>query len=190
MVYIPVVFNGGQYNSLIALALERTGVKTKLVENTASKSEFIEADGIIIGGGPWSLPQDLSKLGSIPVYLKELSVPILGVCLGHQLIALVYGGTIGTAKVPEYGKVRIKITDPSSPLVQDMGESFIAWSSHNDEVQKLPSGFKIIGSSEHCKTQIVENRDKKIWGIQFHAEVSHTPKGEHIYKNFIDIVKR
>jgi GMP synthase (glutamine-hydrolysing) len=189
MVYIPVVFNGGQYNSLIALALEKSGVKTKLIDNKKPQSELKAADGVVIGGGPWSLPNDLEKLGSLPDSLKELSIPILGVCLGHQLVSLVYGGTIGIAEIPEFGKVTINIIDPSSQLIQNMGNSFIAWSSHNDEVQNLPSDFKIVGSSEHCKTQIVENIAKKIWGIQFHAEVSHTPLGEHIYRNFVKIVR-
>ena len=190
MVYIPVIFNGGQYNSLIALALEKAGVKTKLVDNKTTKSELASADGVVIGGGPWSLPTDLDKLGNLPEAIKDLSIPVLGVCLGHQLISLLYGGKIGIAKIPEFGKVAIHIVDPSSPLIQHMGNSFTAWTSHNDEVQTLPPGFKIVGSSEHCDTQIVENLDKKIWGIQFHAEVSHTPLGEHIYQNFVNIVRK
>jgi GMP synthase (glutamine-hydrolysing) len=189
MVYIPVIFNGGQYNSLIALALEKAGAQTKLIDNTTDYDELSKADGLVIGGGPWSLPNDIEKLKILARALPRLSIPILGVCLGLQLIAHTFGGKIGPAKIPEYGKVVIEIKDPSSPLVQEMGSPFVAWSSHNDEVQQLPNGFNIVGSSEHCDTQIVENRIKKIWGIQFHAEVSHTPQGGFIYKNFTQIVK-
>ena len=189
MVYIPVVFNGGQYNSLIALALSKAGAQTKLIENTSSLSDFSLADGVVIGGGPWSLPSDYDKLSNLASILTDLSIPILGVCLGHQLIAMRFGGKIGPAKTPEFGKVVITIQDPKSPLIRNMDTTFIAWTSHNDEVQILPKDFKIIGSSEHCITQIVENSAKKIWGIQFHAEVSHTPKGDIIYQNFTDIVR-
>ena len=105
------------------------------------------------------------------------------------MISLVYEGTIGPGTIPEYGKVDIEIKIPTSPIVQGMGQRFIAWTSHNDEVKQLPKGFQIVGSSEHCLTQIVESPVQKIWGIQFHAEVSHTPKGKYIYQNFVHIVK-
>ncbi|MHA1917459.1 MAG: glutamine amidotransferase-related protein, partial [Candidatus Ranarchaeia archaeon] len=173
MVFIPVIFNGGQYNSLIALALEKAGAKTDILPNTSTRESFSDADGLVIGGGPYSLVNEIEKLGEIPNYIKTLDIPVLGLCLGHHLIGSMYGGKIGKAPGPEFGKIEIKIIDPESVLVKGLPEKFIVWGSHNDEVSVLPEGFHVVADSETCNVEIMEHDSKQIYGIQFHPEVSH-----------------
>ncbi|MHA2059535.1 MAG: GMP synthase subunit A [Candidatus Ranarchaeia archaeon] len=190
MVFIPVIFNGGQYNNLIALAIEKAGGKSDLLPNTTPRSAFNNADAIVIGGGPYSLVSEIEKLGEIPNYLTNLDIPTLGLCLGHQLMGKMFGGAIGKAPGPEFGKVEVRVTKPESPLLTGLPSKFKVWASHNDEVSILPQGFEVVADSETCNVEIMEHATKPFFGIQFHPEVKHTPLGQNIFENFVNFVKR
>jgi GMP synthase (glutamine-hydrolysing) len=190
MVFIPVIFNGGQYNNLIALALEKAGAKSDLLPNTTPRSAFSHADALIIGGGPYSLVSEIDKLGEIPNYITDLEIPTLGLCLGHQLMGKMFGGEIGEAPGPEFGKVEVRVIKPESPLLVGFPDKFLVWASHNDEVSVLPQGFEVVADSKTCNVEIMQHTAKPLFGIQFHPEVKHTPLGQKIFENFVKIVKR
>jgi GMP synthase (glutamine-hydrolysing) len=121
-------------------------------------------------------------------YIKELNCPILGICLGHQLIAKAYGGQIGAAGVESYAKIKINILDEND-ILKGFGESADVWASHKDEVCKPPENFKVLASSSICGVEAMKHETKPIYGIQFHPEVHHTENGGKIFENFYEVCK-
>ena len=113
----------------------------------------------------------------------------MGICLTHQLIAIVFGGKAGPAKQPEYGPVEVFV-DEKDELLEGFGKSFKAWETHNDEIKLLPEDFKVLAHSEKCKIQVIRHTTKPIFVTQFHPEVVHTENGTQIFKNFIRVCKR
>ncbi len=188
---IPVVNVTGQYNHLITRMLAELGVNTVLVPMSISEKELIGvgADGLVLGGGPQSLPKDLDKFGEIPTCIKHLEVPILGICVSHQLIATIFGGKVGPAKHPEFGPVTVYV-DNEDILLKELAPNFTAWESHNDEVIVVPPNFEILAHSDNCKTQAMKHDARQIFCVQFHPEVIHTKNGRKVFKNFIDICHR
>ena len=188
--YIPVVYLGGQYNHLIKRRLEELNVRSKLLRPTMTSQELIEEgiDGLVLGGGPYTLPNDYDKLSNVVDYILNLNVPIMGICLSHQLIALTFGGKAGRAAKPEYGNVEVEIIE-YDPIFEGVPKRFIAWASHNDEVLEEPKNFKVLASSENCRVEAMKHRERTVYGLQFHPEVEHTQYGVRIFKNFIEIVK-
>ncbi len=190
MVRIAVVFYGGQYNHLIWRRLREQGAEAVLVRPSTPPEDIEkEFDGVVISGGPYTLPKDLDKLGETPRYPKEISKPILGICLGHQLIALVMGGEITRAAKPEYGEVEV-IVDDEDDILRGLAPRFDAWASHTMEVSRLPEGFKRIAHTEATEIEAMKHEKKPIYGVQFHPEVQHTPKGYIVFRNFMEICKR
>jgi GMP synthase (glutamine-hydrolysing) len=178
---IVVLDFGGQYNQLIARRVREAGVFSELIPHDAS-IERIKGDclsGIILTGGPDSVYAENAKTCSDAVF--TLGVPVLGICYGMQYIAKVCGGSVSPAPVREYGHTRLQCT--SHPLLTGLGE--IVWMNHNDRVNSLPAGFSIIASTQNCPIAAFVNEKRKLYGIQFHAEVTHTEKGERIFKNFL-----
>ncbi len=184
MVKIYVVYNYGQYNHLIHRTLRDLGVETKLIPNTTPVEELRDVDGLILGGGP-----SLDRTGNCELYVKELDVPILGICLGHQLIAKVFGGEVGKGKVGGYAEVKIKVVEEDE-IFEGIPKEFRAWASHMDEVKKLPKDFKLLAKSEICEIEAMRHRSKPIYGVQWHPEVYHTEYGVEFYRNFVKICKR
>ena len=121
-------------------------------------------------------------------YLKK-KIPILGICYGLQLIAKVFGGKIKSSKKRrEFGRA-ILIKKKSSLILKNFTkEKNSVWMSHEDAVIKLPKNFKVIGSTKDSKNTIIENFEKKIYGVQFHPEVTHTKNGNQIFKNFLFLI--
>lgn len=144
-------------------------------------------DAVIIGGGPQTVKGN-KELEPVRDLLKCLLIPTLCICAGHQLLADTFGGEIGPARKPEFGPISV-IKRGESRLFEGMDSSFDAWSSHNDEITKLPTGFNTIAESKDCPIEAIENPTTDMFGIQFHPEVSHTPKGIEIFKNFIKVAK-
>ena len=180
---IYVIYNFGQYNHLIHRVLRDLGVNSKLVNNTTPVSELMDANGIVIGGGP-----SLEKTGNCEAYVKELEVPILGICLGHQLIAKIFGGEVGKGKVGGFAEVKVKIVK-KDPLFDGLPEELKVWASHNDEVKKMPKDFELLAKSDVCEIEAFKHKKRPIYGLQWHPEVYHSEKGEEIYKNFVKICK-
>ena len=181
---ILVVDFGGQYNQLIARRVREHNVYCEILPYTASISKIKDKNpkGIIFTGGPNSVYGEDSPRISKEIF--DLNVPVLGICYGHQLISYLLGGTIESPEIREYGKANINL-NTKSPLFEGIEEENSCWMSHTDQVTKAPEGFNIIASTGKCKVAAIENRERNIYGVQFHPEVMHTPFGSLMLKNFL-----
>ncbi|WP_456474238.1 GMP synthase subunit A [Candidatus Pyrohabitans sp.] len=180
-----VIANRGQYNHRIYRTIKYLGKSVKLVQNTIGVDEVERESplGIVVGGGPY-----LEEIGNSGEIIKAFTgkVPILGICLGHQLMAKLFGGEVRTAEIGEYADAEI-IVDDEDEILRGLAPSFRAWVSHKDEVAKLPEGFKKLAHSETCNIEAMAHERLHLYGVQFHPEVEHTPRGPEIFKNFIRI---
>ena len=177
---VVVIDFGGQYNQLIARRIRELGVYSELLSRNASREQIQGQglSGIILTGGPDSVYDPEAK--TCPSYIFEMGVPVLGICYGMQYIAHIFGGTI-QAGHREYADTPIDMGD--HPLMAGMDAGYV-WMNHNDSVTALPEGFQAIARTEHCIAAFA-NDEKRLYGIQFHAEVAHTPKGILIFENFL-----
>ena len=175
---------GGQYNQLIARRVREHNVYAEVIPyNRISVDEIKNSyKGIIFTGGPNSVYDEKS-----PHYdpaILDLGIPVLGICYGHQLMAYMGNGNICSAEnSSEYGKTRIRLAD--SPLFDGIEEIGICWMSHTDYVRDLPKGFKIIASTEKCPCAAMSCEERKLYGVQFHPEVTHTEFGSRMLYNFL-----
>jgi len=184
-VKVYVIDNGGQWTHRIWRVLRELGYSSKIIANTTPVHE-IDADALILSGGAPRIAWESPKLGNCIDYLQLFRGPILGICVGLQLMAVYCGGKAGPSKVPEYGLARITIIEEDD-LFKGLPKEFLVWESHNDEV-KLANGFTILAVSENCKVQAVKHLGKPYYGVQFHPEVNNTEHGEEILRNFVNIV--
>ncbi len=185
MTNILVIANRGQYNHRIYRTLKYLKADAKLIQNNISIDEVgkEKPKGIIIGGGPY-----LEETGNSEAILEKFykKIPILGICLGHQLIAKHFGGEIRTAEIGEYAGSTIFV-DEEDDLLKGLGQEFEAWVSHKDEVLTLPKNFVKLAHSNTCDIEAMKHSTLSLFGVQFHPEVEHTPKGPEMFKNFLDI---
>ncbi|MDR2584223.1 MAG: glutamine-hydrolyzing GMP synthase [Fibromonadaceae bacterium] len=180
---IAVLDFGGQYAHLIANRIRRLGVFARIFSPNSPVEHLNSAKGIVFSGGPMSVYEK-----NAPAFNKDIlgiNIPKLGICYGHQLIALNLGGEVSPGKVKEYGISSLQITKSDSPLFKNIPENSSAWMSHGDSVSKLPAGFITIACTSDCEFAGVENTEKKIYGIQFHPEVRHTEFGDKFLENFV-----
>jgi GMP synthase (glutamine-hydrolysing) len=115
----------------------------------------------------------------------KLGIPILGICFGIQVLAHFLGGKVEKGDKREYGKGALRVTDSFCPLFANLPETLQVWNSHGDKLTKLPAGFKPVAVTENSRYAAMENRSRKIFGLQFHPEVAHTPRGKEIIANFV-----
>ena len=177
---------GGQYNQLIARRVREQGVYCDLLSADMSIERIKEYApiGIIFTGGPNSVYAEGAP--RIDARIFELGIPILGICYGCQLIAYTLGGEVAHADTREYGKSNISYG--SSALFSGMARENVCWMSHTDYVSRVPAGFAVSATTETCPAAAFEDVSRKIYGIQFHAEVHHTIEGEKILHNFLYLV--
>lgn len=183
---ILVINNHGQYNHRIYRSLHYLKIPSEIVPNTTPLEEIVEKKplGLILGGGP-----SVDRAGNSLDYVNELDCPILGICLGHQIIAKAYGGEIGAAGIESYAKIKIDILDEND-ILKGFGDSLDVWASHKDEVIKAPENFKILATSSICGIEAMKHETKPVYGIQFHPEVHHTENGAVIFENFHEVCKK
>ena len=178
---VVVLDFGGQYNQLIARRVREAGVYSELIPHDAP-IERIKGDAlsaIIMTGGPDSAYEEGAKACDNAVF--SLGVPVLGICYGMQYIAKVFGGEIASAPIREYGHTKIRFAD--HPLFEQMGD--VVWMNHNDSVTRAPEGFSAIASTDACPVASFADENRRIYGIQFHAEVTHTQNGQKLFENFL-----
>ncbi|MFB6165322.1 MAG: GMP synthase subunit A [Haloarculaceae archaeon] len=180
MTRIDVVDNHGQFTHLEQRALRDMGVDVELIDNDTPPAE-IDADGLVLSGGP-----DMDDVGRSPEYL-ELDVPVLGICLGMQLIADALGGTVGPGDYGGYADVTVEILEDDDPLVGSLAPETRVWASHADEVKAVPEGFVRTAASDVCGVEAMSDTDRELYGVQWHPEVSHTAEGEEVFANFLSI---
>ncbi len=185
---VYVIDNGGQWTHREWRVLKYLGTDAKIVGNSLPPSAINDADAIVLSGGAPSIFYEKNKLGKQEEYLEEVNVPMLGICVGAQIMAEHFNGKCGPAKFPEYGKTEIFI-DEYDEIFAGLPDSFIAWESHNDEIKE--TGILVpLAHSKNCRYQAVKHPQKPIYGVQFHPEVEHTQYGSQIFKNFLEIAKR
>ena len=182
---ILVLDFGGQYNELIARRVRSLNVYAEIINYDKITPQEIKKGlykGIIFTGGPNSVNSP-----NAPHYSKEildLFIPILGICYGHQLLAYLSSGKIKSAdKTSEYGKTTLYSKD--SILFDGVPTESISWMSHSDYVEEVPNGFIITARTKNCPCAAMENEEKKLYGVQFHPEVTHTEYGMKIISNFV-----
>lgn len=181
---IVVLDFGGQYAHLIANRIRRLKVYSEIKSPDASVEELRSAKGIILSGGPASV-HDPDQ----PPYnprLFELGIPVLGLCYGHQLMCRHLGGTVTRGALREYGAARLHILSHRD-LFRGLGPEEDVWMSHGDSVEALPEGFERLGYTEDCPAAAVGDPSRKLYGLQFHPEVTHTPHGMRMLQNFVDL---
>ena len=175
---------GSQYTQLIARRVREHNVYCEIMPFNTEINIITSRNprGIILSGGPSSVFSHEAPLPSEAVFTAE--IPILGICYGLQLIAKFFKGKVSKAKKREYGHARFRV-DNNNNLFHNLPVSFDVWMSHGDHIEELPPGFESTGHTENAQIAAMADAKRKIFGIQFHPEVVHTPRGSDILKNFL-----
>ncbi len=183
---IVILDFGSQYTQLIARRIREQNVFSVVVPCTAALSEIqnYRPIGIILSGGPSSV-YDTDAPPADPRVL-ELGIPVLGICYGLQFIVHHLGGKVRSAPLREYGHADVVIEHAASPIFAELPKTLQVWMSHGDEALELPSGFRRIAVSSNALAGI-ENPERRIWAVQFHPEVHHTPLGSQLLRNFLNL---
>ena len=178
---------GGQYNQLIARRVRECNVYCEILPYTVSIERIKELDpkGIIFTGGPNSVYDETSPHYTPDIF--KLGIPILGICYGCQLMAYSLGGNVVSAQdnsVSEYGKT---VTDYNNDCVlfENINTSGVSWMSHRDYINKVPEGFTVTATTEHCPVAAMADAERKLYGVQFHPEVNHTEHGKDMLRSFL-----
>ena len=179
---VGVVDFGGQYTHLIARRIRQLGVYSEVIPPQAGKSQIQGFKALIFSGGPSSV-YDADAPQANPELLGA-GLPVLGLCYGHQLVSRALGGEVKQGKVHEFGPAEFH-PDASHPLFAGLSPSSTVWMSHGDEVVKLPAGFHRVGYTSDCDLAAVADDARKIYGLQFHPEVTHSEEGMVMLKNFL-----
>jgi GMP synthase (glutamine-hydrolysing) len=178
---------GSQYTQLIARRVRELHVYCEIHPCTMpfEQVKAFGARGIILSGSPFSVEQEGAPLVDPRIF--DLHVPVLGVCYGLQLMAKLLGGAIDRTAHREYGPARLEVTEAVGIFSEFRpGEHIDVWMSHGDKVAAPPKGFRTIGRTANSPYCAVANVEKKLYAIQFHPEVAHTPRGREIYQAFLD----
>jgi GMP synthase (glutamine-hydrolysing) len=182
---IVILDFGSQYTQVIARRVRECSVYSQILPyNTpAVKIAALKPGGIILSGGPSSVYAKDAPLPDKNIF--SLGVPILGICFGVQLFAQFLGGKVEKGQKREYGKGTLTVKDSSCALFAKLPKSLQVWNSHGDKLTKIPDGFKPVAVTENSEYAAIENRARKFFGLQFHPEVVHTPRGSEIISNFV-----
>lgn len=182
---ILVVDFGAQYAQLIARRVREAHVYSEIVPRDISAEEVREKapTGIILSGGPASVYA--ADAYEIDPSIVGMGIPILGICYGHQVLAHAAGGVVSQTGGGEYGKTQLTVTDTSSILFQGLPIDQEVWMSHGDAVTGVPPGFRCVAETAGAPVAAMENRDARLYGVQFHPEVAHTPRGFDVIKHFL-----
>src|SRR3989338_3043139 len=175
---------GGQYCHLIARRIRDFGVYSEILSSDISIEKLSSPDirGIILSGGAASVYDEQSP--KCDRKLLDLGIPLLGICYGHQLLAHMEKGEVIAGNSGEYGITSLNIARQSK-LLDGLNKTEKVWMNHRDIVNKLPAGYLATASTESSPIASFENMEKKIYGVQFHPEVTHTENGAKILENFI-----
>ncbi len=176
---------GGQYSQLIARRVREANVYSELLPFHTPTDRIKEKapKGIILSGGPSSVYEEGAP--RVNSTLFDLDIPILGICYGMQLMAhQLPGGTVERSERREYGGAELRV-DRKGGLFHGLGESITSWMSHGDRVTTVPDGFEVIGHTQNSPVAAIGDPERNLYGVQFHPEVSHTPRGMAILKNFL-----
>jgi GMP synthase (glutamine-hydrolysing) len=175
---------GSQYTQLIARRVRELKVYCEIHPFLMPLDEIRQfaPQGIILSGGPAGVYEE--KAPTLNPEILDLGVPILGICYGLHILSHVLGGKVQPATLREYGRKTFVIKD-TEDIFYGLSPEETVWMSHGDRIEALPAGFEIIGESDTCPVGAVRNRELRLYGVQFHPEVQHTPHGKQILENFL-----
>ena len=181
---ILIIDFGTQYNQLIARRVRENRVYCQIEPPniTSDRVKDLQPEGIILSGGPASIYEKGSPKTDAAIF--DLNIPVLGICYGMQFMIHALGGTVKKAERREYGFAQLRVAK-SAGLLKGVNTRTNCWMSHGDSIEKLPHGFKTTASTANTKIAAVVNRNKDLYGVQFHPEVKHTPQGKIIIRNFL-----
>jgi GMP synthase (glutamine-hydrolysing) len=185
---IVILDFGAQYTQVIARRIRECHVYCTILSYDTSAAEIakLKAKGLILSGGPASVYAEDAPLPDNGIF--KLGLPILGICYGMQLLAQSLGGKVERGQSREFGKGTLSITDPACRLFQGLPTGIQVWNSHGDKLTKLPLGFVSVANTENSDYAAIENRSRQAYGLQFHPEVAHTPRGREIISNFVHLI--
>ncbi|MEM7158351.1 MAG: glutamine-hydrolyzing GMP synthase [Myxococcota bacterium] len=182
-----VIDFGSQVTQLIARRVREQGVYAEILPCDAPLSRIADKKpkGIILSGGPSSIFDEGAPRVDEGVF--ELGVPVLGICYGLYMLVDALGGNVEPSDSHEYGAADVEVLKAVGPLAPlAAGSSERVWMSHGDQVTALPGGFETVGRSKNCPHAAIVNAERRFWGVQFHPEVVHTPRGAEILGAFVD----
>jgi len=182
---IVILDFGAQYTQVIARRVRECSVYSTIIpfDTPAAKVAALKPSGIILSGGPASVYAEKAPLPDSGLF--ALGVPVLGLCYGEQLLAHLLGGKVEKGLKREFGKGTLTIKDPACALFQGLPSEIQVWNSHGDKLTQLPDGFQTVATTENSPYAAIEHRAKKFFGVQFHPEVAHTPRGKEVISNFV-----
>ncbi|CAB4244515.1 GMP synthetase (glutamine aminotransferase) [Methylacidimicrobium sp. AP8] len=181
---IVVLDFGSQYTQLIARRIRELGVFSEIVSPQTPAVELARPGvrGLILSGGPSSVAQEGSPLPDPEIF--SLGIPVLGICYGLQAMARLLGGEVERARSGEYGRAVLEWREPS-PLSAELPNHSAVWNSHGDRVSRLPEGFVVLAQTEEEPHAAVADLKRRLYGLQFHPEVTHTEFGKEMLANFL-----
>jgi GMP synthase (glutamine-hydrolysing) len=181
---IVILDFGSQYTQVIARRVRECRVYSEILPHTTTAAEIKRsgAAGLILSGGPASVYG--AKAPRVDRAVYRLGIPILGICYGMQLLARDLGGAVEASAAREYGSGRLTVKRKNK-LFAGLPKHLDVWNSHGDKVTRLPSGFAAVGTTENSKAAAIADAKRNFYGLQFHPEVSHTPRGSEVIENFV-----
>ncbi|MDB6172440.1 MAG: hypothetical protein JWL59_1751 [Chthoniobacteraceae bacterium] len=182
---IAILDFGSQYTQVIARRVRECQVYSQIVRHDATADEIkaLGANGLIFSGGPASVyAKDAPQLDPA---IFELGIPILGICYGMQLMGHHLSGKVEHSERREYGSGQLHVAVPECKLFHGLGEMLDIWNSHGDKLTKLPRGFRTVATTDNSEFAAIEHPKKRFYGLQFHPEVAHTPRGKELIQNFV-----
>lgn len=182
---IAVIDFGSQYSQLIVRRVREAQVYCQLIPHDAPEEEVrsLRPRGFILSGGPASVYGETAP--SLPSYVLSSGLPVLGICYGIQLLASALGGRVTRAEKREYGLAELQVSNLASPLFAGVPFSQPVWMSHGDFIDQLPPGFESLAYTANSPIAAMGDEGRRLYGLQFHPEVSHTRHGAHIISNFV-----
>ncbi len=174
---------GSQYAQLIARRVRELNCYAEIVMPDVSPRRVAEAQGLILSGSPWSAYDPQAP--KVDPTIFDQGTPVLGICYGMQLMSSVLGGAVGAAEEREYGPALIDIVEDGAALLAGLGPHTNVWMSHGDRVEQPAEGFEAIASTVSAPYAAIRHASKRLFGVQFHPEVTHTPRGSEILRNFL-----
>ncbi|MGK7390657.1 MAG: glutamine-hydrolyzing GMP synthase [Candidatus Cyclobacteriaceae bacterium M2_1C_046] len=174
---------GSQYTQLIARRVRELNVYCEIHPFHEHPEITDDIKGVILSGSPCSVLDNSSPRIDLSKYLNK--VPVLGVCYGAQLMAHVSGGKVLPSEIREYGRARLSNIDRHNPLMKEMVLNTQVWMSHGDTIANLPDNYEVIASTPSVSVAAYKEKEREVYGIQFHPEVTHTEQGKILLRNFV-----
>ena len=180
---IMILDFGGQYTQLIARRVRECHVYSEVVPWTMPVQTIAQEKpcGIILSGGPSSVHD--ADAPHVDPALYALGIPVLGICYGMQMTAFLLGGKVERAREREYGRVQVRML-ASDGLLEGMSDTSSCWMSHTWQVSACPDGFRTLAQTDNCPVAVMADEARRIYGVQFHPEVTHTEEGKTLIRNF------